>query len=121
MNEHNENVSFIYLSVLGGMLAVAGWLAKWAVDNVPPPTDKLTWLVIVLAVAALACLAAAWLLALRALRERQPGILPRATSAITASVLAALLSALCYSYATGDHCIEVKAGPSEQSVARVTS
>ena len=117
--DHGDRKASIYLAVIAGLLVVAGWLAKWAVENVPPPTDKLTWLVIVFAAGSLACLGAAWFLALRALRERNAAPLALASRVITASVFAALLSALCYSYATSDHCIEVKAGPSEQSVSRV--
>ena len=76
------------------------------------------WLVILLAVIALVGLGVAWVLALRGLRERKPGLLPLAARSITASIFAVLLSALCYARATSDQCIEVKAGPSEQSVTR---
>jgi len=111
----------VYLSVITLLVALAGWLGRWAIDNVPPPSDWLTWSMIVFGAAGVAGVATGWVLALRAMRERRGQWLTRAAQAVQASVFALLLSALCYSRATSDQCIEVTNPPQGQSVSHVAA
>lgn len=71
-----ETKASVYLSVLTVLVGTAGFFAKWAADQLLPPSGTLNWVLVVLAAAPVLAVAIAWLFVLRALRVHRIRVLP---------------------------------------------